>query len=317
VTDPAAVRAGVGPGTVTWLDVQGLGDETLLRRIGEAFDIHPLALEDLVNAPQRPKAEDYASHLLLITRMARLVEDDAVEVEQVGLVVGDRFVLSFQERPGDVLNPVRRRLREGVGPMRSSGPDYLAYALVDTIVDAYYPLIEVLSERLERIEGRVASATSPRVLERLNRIKVDLLLIRRAIWPQQETLNRLLREPSRFITDDVRVYLRDTHDHCAQLSDVVDSHRELVTTLMSTHLALIGNRTNEVMRVLTVMASIFIPLTFLAGLYGMNFPNMPEFTRPWAYPVLLAVMGVMVVVMLTYFRRRGWLGGGDDDRDDD
>lgn len=318
VEDLAAVRARVGPGSVTWVDVQGLGDEPALRRIGELFGIHPLALEDVVNAPQRPKAEEYADNLLLITRMARFDEAGDITVEQVGVIVGEHYLLSFQERHGDVLDPVRRRIREGLGPMRSAGADYLAYAIVDTIVDAYYPIVEALSDRLERLEARMASSTSPRALDRLNRIKVDLLLMRRAIWPQQETLSRLLREPSRFLTDSVRVYFRDTYDHCVQLHDVVDSHRELVTSLMSTYLSLVGNKTNEVMRVLTVMASIFIPLTFLAGLYGMNFPNMPEFSRPWAYPMLLVLMVVLGGAMVLYFRAKGWLGGRDDwDEDDD
>jgi magnesium transporter len=227
-------------------------------------------------------------------------------------VVGDHYELSFQERHGDVLDSVRRRIRDGTGLMRKSGPDYLAYAIVDTIVDAYYPVIDTLSNRLERLETRMAESTSPKALERLNRIKVDLLLMRRAIAPQQETLSRLLREPSRFMTDDVRLFFRDTFDHCAQLADVVESHRELVTSLMSTYLSLVSNRTNEVMRVLTVMASIFIPLTFLAGLYGMNFPNMPEFSRPWSYPVLLVIMGVVGVGMVLFFHSKGWLGERND-----
>jgi magnesium transporter len=224
-------RALVTPGTVTWVDVQGLGDEHVLRAFGDAFGLHPLALEDVVNAPQRPKGEEYPEHLLLVTRMVRVV-DEELDIEQVAVVVGDHWVLSFQERYGDVLDPVRRRVREGLGPMRRSGAGYLAYALIDTIVDAYYPVMEVLTERIERLEDRIMARPSTRTLTRLNTVKTDLVLIRRGVWPQREALGRLLREPARFIGEDVRPYLRDTYDHCDQLSDVIDSHRELVNGLL-------------------------------------------------------------------------------------
>ncbi len=311
-TDAIDLDAGAADdGRITWVDVQGLGDEALLRKIGAAFHIHPLALEDIVNAPQRPKAEEYEYHLLWITRMASLPADTGLDVEQVAVLVGKNYVLSFQERYGDCLDPVRMRLREGVGPIRRSGPDYLAYAIVDTIVDAYYPVLERVSARIERIERRVMVRPSPRMLDRINQVKSDLALLRRGIWPQQETVARLLKDPGRFISADVQVYLRDTYDHCAQLVDVVDSHRELANGLVNTYLSALGNRTNEVMKVLTIMASIFIPLTFLAGVYGMNFHDMPELNARWAYPIVLVVMAATAGGMLFYFRRKGWLGGGD------
>jgi magnesium transporter len=303
-------------GTTSWIDVEGLGDEKLLRELAEMFHIHPLALEDVANAPQRPKAEEYDEHLLLVTRMARL--DDAMEldIEQTALFVGKNYVLSFGERPGDVLDPVRNRIREGKGAIRGGGPGYLAYAIVDCIIDAYYPVIERLSHKLERLEDRVLVSPTPTILDQLNRVKTDLVLLRRGVWPQLETLNRLLRETNRFLGDEVQVYLRDPTDHCAQLVDVIDSHRELVNGLLNTYLSVVSNRTNEVMKVLTIMSSIFIPLTFVAGIYGMNFEFMPELNKQWAYPLVLAIMVGVAGFMVFYFWRKGWIGRGPGDDDD-
>jgi magnesium transporter len=304
-------------GTTTWIDVEGLGDEALLRELAAMFHIHPLALEDVANAPQRPKAEEYDEHLLLVTRMARLNDAMELDIEQTALFVGKSYVLSFGERPGDVLDPVRNRIREGKGAMRGGGPGYLAYAIVDTIVDAYYPVVERLSHRLERLEDRVLIAPTPKLLDQLNRVKTDLVLLRRGVWPQLETLNRLLRETNPYLGEEVQVYLRDPADHCAQLVDVIDSHRELVNGLLNTYLSVVSNRTNEVMKVLTIMSSIFIPLTFLAGIYGMNFDFMPELHRPWSYPILLGIMGLVAGFMVYYFWRKGWIGRGSEEADDD
>jgi magnesium transporter len=306
------------PGRVVWLDVQGLGDEQLLRTLGDRLQLHPLALEDVVNVPQRPKIEEYAEQLFVITRMARLVGASGLDVEQVAIVIGSTWVLSFQEHYGDILDPVRVRIREGKGPLRHAGPDYLAYALLDTIVDGYFPVMEELGERVARLESRIMTRPHPTCVDRINEVKSVLDTLRRGIWPQREALNRLPREPTRFLSDQVRLYLRDTTDHCAQLVDAVDSHRDLVNGLMNTYLSVMSHRTNEVMKVLTIMASIFIPLTFLAGIYGMNFERMPELHSVWGYPVALTVMVLSAGGMLLWFRRRGWLGGGaEDDGDDD
>jgi len=304
-------------GTTTWIDVEGLGDEALLRQLGDMFHIHPLALEDVANAPQRPKAEEYDEHLLLVARMARLTDDMELDIEQMAMFVGPNYVLSFGERPGDVLDPVRNRIREGKGPIRGAGPGYLAYAILDCIIDAYYPIIERLSGKLEKLEDRVLVAPTPRLLDNLNRVKTDLVILRRGVWPQLETLNRLLREPSPFLGEEVQVYLRDPADHCAQLVDVIDSHRELVNGLLNTYLSVVSNRTNEVMKVLTIMSAIFIPLTFVAGIYGMNFEHMPELQKEWAYPLVLVCMVAVAGILLFYFWRRGWIGNGTQGDDDD
>jgi magnesium transporter len=308
ISDVAQLQPYLSGSKNVWIEVQGLGNEATLRALGELFGIHPLALEDVVNTPQRPKVEEYPEQLLVITRIA-VPSRDEIELEQVSVIIGRNYVLSFQER-NDALEPVRVRMREGKGAIRKAGPSYLAYAIIDTIIDAYYPMIEDLSHVLERLEVEVSAQPHVEMVRELNVIKAKLVLLRRGLAPQLEALTRMMRADMPFVTVEVRTYLRDTHDHCHQLLDVVDSHRELVAGLMNTYLSIVSNRTNEVMKVLTIMASIFIPLTFLAGVYGMNFKDMPELDRWWAYPLLLGIMAVVALGMLFHFWRRGWLGEG-------
>lgn len=293
---------------VIWIDVQGFGDEQTIRAIGEIFDLHPLVLEDVINVPQRPKTEAYENHLLWITRMAMPVGDNTIQTEQVSLILSRNYLLTFQERHGDVLDPVRVRIRQGKGPIRKSGPDYLAYAIIDAVIDGYYPILESFGEHLEELEDGIVAAPHSGLLQDVYHVKRELLVIRRAIWPQRESVNSLIRDESEFVNDAIRTYLRDVYDHCVQIIDVVETYRELAGGLMDVYLSSIGNRQNEVMKVLTIMASIFIPLTFMAGVYGMNFENMPELHNRWAYPVLLAMMLVVAAGMVIYFRRRGWIG---------
>jgi magnesium transporter len=308
VTDVGQLRSFLQEGTVNWIDVQGFGDEKTIRAIGEVFGLHPLALEDVVNVPQRPKTEVFENHLLWITRMAMPVADAAIQTEQVSLILGRDYLLTFQERHGDVLDPVRTRIRQGKGPIRKSGPDYLAYAIVDAIVDGYYPLLEVFGERLEGLEDEIVATPHASLLQRIHHIKRELLALRRAVWPQRESINSLIRDESEFVSTAICTYLRDVYDHCVQIIDVVETYRELAGGLMDVYLSSVGNRQNEVMKVLTIMASIFIPLTFMAGIYGMNFDNMPELHSKWAYPILLLAMVVVAVGMVIHFRMKGWLG---------
>jgi len=298
---------------VVWIDVQGMGDEALIRAIGDHFSIHMLALADVVNVPQRPKTESYDLHQLYISRMVSVDEDHQLEVEQISIFFGRNFVLTFQERFGDVLDPVRKRIRSKKGPMRKSGPDYLAYAIIDTIIDGYYPVLEQYGEYLEQLEARLVADATPKMLAQINRIKRNLLILRRGIWPQRDAINILIRDESPFIEDDTKVFFRDCHDHCIQVADVLETFRETAGALLSTYLSAIGNKQNEVMRMLTIMASIFIPLTFMAGIYGMNFEQMPELKRWWAYPALLSTMFLTAGGMLWYFKRLGWIWTRHDD----
>jgi len=291
-----------------WIDVRSLGDESVLRTLGEILALHPLALEDIVNVPQRPKVELHDEHLLVVTRMVSLKQEHEISSEQVSILVGKSYVATFQERPGDVFEPIRLRLRQAKGPIRKLGPDYLAYALLDAVIDGYYPVLEAYGEYLEDLEDRIVETPSPSALKGVHAATRDLLALRRGIWPQREAVNSLLRDESPFVTEEVKIYLRDCYDHCVQIMDAVETYRELVGGLMDVYLSSVGNRQNEVMKVLTIMASIFIPLTFLAGIYGMNFQHMPELGSRWGYPILLAIMLAVATTMFVFFRRRGWIG---------
>jgi magnesium transporter len=294
-------------GTVTWVDVRGLGDEAIVRAVGDRFELSPLALEDAVNVPQRAKSELYAQHHLIISRVPIPMETGDLEVPQVCFVVGERFLLTFQERPFRIFDPVRERIRAGIGPIRESGADYLAYALIDTMVDRYYPVAEGLADRLDEVEQQLHEESDEKVRSVLRRVRGQLVLLRRIGWPQREMVNALLREQSPFIGPGVRTYLRDTNDHIAQIAELVDSSRDHAAALSDELQSAIAERTNEVMKVLTLMASVFIPLTFIAGVYGMNFENMPELRTRIGYYVVLGVMTAVAVAMVVYFWRRGWI----------
>lgn len=297
------------PGTM-WIDVVGFGGEQTLRRIGEVLGIHPLAMADVVNVPQRPKVEDYEDRHLIVTRMARLVAPGEAELEQVSMVLGPSWVCTFQERPGDVFEPVRRRIRTGAGLIRRMGPDYLAYTLLDGIVDGYFPVAESLGDVIDDLEEEVMTRPSPSTLQRIHGVRRMLIALHRCLWRQRDALSVMLRDDASPFTAPVRPYLRDVHDHNMQVLDVIETSRELVVGLMDLYLSVVSNRMNDIMKTLTVMASIFIPLTFIAGVYGMNFDNMPELRWRWAYPALWGVMLVLAVGLLLWFRRKGWLGEG-------
>ena len=310
ISNVQELAAAFDPTNVTWVDVQGFGDEQLVREIGKIFTIHPLVMEDIVNMPQRPKVETYESQILIITRMVRVTKSDGIDMEQVSLLLNENCVVTFQERYGDILDPVRERIRAGRARIRRSGSGYLAYAIVDTIVDGYYPVIEAIGDHLEHLEILVMENPSTEALRELNRTKNMLVNLRRAVWPQREAVNSLIREENPVITDEVRIFLRDTYDHSVQTAEVIEMYREMAAGLMNTYLSSVANRTNDVMKVLTIMASIFIPLTFLAGIYGMNFEYMPELHVRWAYPAVWTTMLVTAGGMIAFFWRKGWLGGG-------
>ena len=292
---------------VTWVNVDGLGNADMIGEIGSLFGLHPLALEDVLNAPQRAKVDDSGSHIVTVIRMLHL--EAAIETEQVSIFLCPNVVITVQERPGDCLEPVRQRLRKGTGNVRRHGADYLMYAIVDAIVDNYFPFLERIGEVVEELENEVVAKPTRGTVGRVHAIKRDLLDVRRSVWPLREALNGLLRDESPLVHKATRLYLRDCYDHTVQVLDVVETYRELAGGLMDVYLSSVSNKMNEVMKVLTVIATIFIPLTFIAGVYGMNFEAMPELKLPWAYPAVWAVMIVVAVTMLVLFRRKGWLGG--------
>jgi magnesium transporter len=306
--DDVTTLAHLGEDRVTWVNVRGLGDEAVLRQIAELFAIHPLALEDAVNVPQRASSTLYENQQVLIARVPMIAEDGSIDAPQVCLVLGHRSLITFQERPFGFFDPVRDRLRAGIGPIRKLGPDYLAYALIDLLVDRYYPIVQELSEQMEELEDEVIQHPLENSLAKIHQVQRKLVVLRRIGAPQREALATLLRDHSPLISDAVRVFLRDTHDHAAQIMEAVDSTRELGIGLVNLHLSNVSQRTNEVMKTLTLVASIFIPLSFLAGVYGMNFDEIPGIHRPEAFAIFVAVIVVIAGAMLWWFRRRGWLG---------
>ena len=293
--------------SVVWINVDGLGDVDVLQKLGEMFQIHRLALEDVSNVHQRAKVEPYEEHLFVVARMVHY--QGHLRTEQLSMFIGEKYILTFQEFQGDSFDPVRQRIREGRGLIRRGGPSYLAYALLDALIDGYFPVLELFGEQTESLEDEVALNPDQSLIHRIHAIKRDLIALRRAMWPHREAINTLMREESRYIAEETRVYLRDCYDHAIQIIDLIETYRELAGGLLDVYLSSISNRMNEVMKVLTIFAAIFIPLTFMAGLYGMNFEHMPELSLPWAYPAFLCLLAVIGVGMLIVFRRKGWLGG--------
>lgn len=293
---------------VLWVNVDGLHDVELLQGIGEGVGAHPLAMEDVASVGQRPKVEDYGDHLFIVLHMLR-TEGDPVRIvdEQLSILVAPGLVVSFQEQPGDVFGPVRDRLRAGKGRIRSQGPDYLAYALIDAVVDHYFHVMERLGERIEDLEGDVADRPAPDTMQQLHQLKRELLLLRRSVWPLRELMGALLRVDGPLMPESTKIYLRDIHDHSYQVIETVELLREVANGVRDLYQSQVSNRTNEVMKVLTVMASIFIPLTFIAGVYGMNFEHMPELAHPWAYPAVLGIMLAVALGLLALFRWRKWI----------
>jgi len=293
---------------VTWVDVRGLGDEALLRRIGDIFGIHPLALEDAVNVPQRASSTLYEEQQVIVVRVPLIDGDGAIDVPQVCFVLGRNFLVTFQSRFFGFFEPVRQRIAAGIGPIRKAGADYLAYALIDTLIDRYYPIVQTLSESMEELENEVIEHPQDDTLAKIHQIQRRLVVIRRVGAPQREALAAILRDHSPFVSDGVRVFLRDTFDHVAQIMEAVDSTREMGISLVNLHLSNVSQRTNEVMKVLTLMASIFIPLSFLAGVYGMNFEYIPGVHDPRSFAVFVGLLVTIAAVMVFVFWRRGWIG---------
>jgi len=294
--------------TVSWINVNGLHEADLVDAIGKRLDLHPLLLEDILNTGQRPKMEDYSRYVFVVLKMLAYDEQTHnVEVEQVSIVLGETFVVSFQEGENDVFEPVRQRVLGSKGKIRRMQSDYLAYALIDAVVDHYFLVLERIGERIDEIEATLLSDPTPITLEEINRLKKEIIVMRKFMWPLREVISVLERGDSTLIQETTRIFLRDVHDHIIQVIDTVETYREMVAGLVDMYLSFVSNRMNQVMKVLTIIATLFIPLTFIAGIYGMNFEYMPELKWPWAYPVLWLIMLVLAGGMLVCFKKRRWL----------
>lgn len=307
IRNVAEAAASLAKYPVTWLNVDGLADITVVQEAGRLFNLHRLALEDVVHQHQRAKCEQYGDVHFIVVRAP--IPGQVCETEQVSLFVGPKFVITFQEAGGDQFEPIRNRIRSGFSRGKLSA-DYLMYALLDAVIDSYFPLLEQSGDRLDALEVDVIGPPSREVMPRIHAIKRDLQHVRRAIWPLRDAVNTLLRDPAPWLTDETRLYLRDCHDHAIQLIDLLENYRELAGALTDVHLSMLSNYTNEVMRVLTVISTIFIPLTFVVGVYGMNFRHMPELEWPLGYLFVMVLNAVVGGGFVYFFWRRGWIFSG-------
>ncbi len=292
---------------VTWISVDGVHDGDLIQAIGDALGIHPLTLEDVLNTRQRPKFEDYGDYLYITARMFSPDGDGEFRSEQVSLVLGAGYVVSFQEQPGSAFERIQEHLRAEAGRFRVEGADYLFYTLLDAIVDGYFTVIEMFGERIEVVEDEVVADPDHETLQSIYALRRSLIALRRSTWPLRDVVAGLERGDSPLIPDSALIYLRDVYDHTIQVAETVETYRETMSGVLDVYLSSQNNRTNEIMKVLTVIATIFIPLTFITGFYGMNFVYMPELSHPWGYPSALALMITATGIMLLYFRKKGWI----------
>ncbi|MEM1054135.1 MAG: magnesium/cobalt transporter CorA [Bacteroidota bacterium] len=299
----ALAHLATGPG-VTWINVNGVKDTRAIAALGDAFGLHPLVQEDLVHTTQRPKVEVYARHTFVV---ARMVHPRTGEVEQVAFVLGDGFLLSFQERAGDVFDAVRQRIATDGSRVRGEGADYLLYALLDVLMDAAFATVERLGDATEALEEAVLGDPGPSVRAAIAGLRREILVVRRAVWPLREVISTLIRDESPFVTEKTQVFLRDVQDHCVQAADALETLRDVLAGLSDLYLSAVSMRQNEVMKALTVIGAVFLPLTFLTGLYGMNFDRMPELHLPYAYPTFLILLALVTAFTLVYFKVKRWL----------
>lgn len=294
--------------TVTWINIDGLHEVQIIEKLGRQFELHPLLLEDILSTRQRPKVEDFDKHLFIVLRMLHYNSgEQLVESEQVSMVLGQNFVISFQEAIGDVFDHVRDRIRNAKGRVRKMGPDYLAYSLIDAVVDGYFTILEKLGEKIELLEEQLVAEPTEKTLQQIHRLKREMIILRKSVWPLREVISALQRTESQLITKSTTLYLRDVYDHTIQVIDTIESFRDMVSGMVDIYLSSLSNRMNSVMKVLTIIATIFIPLTFIAGVYGMNFEYMPELGWRWGYEAVLLVMVLVAAVMLIHFRKKKWL----------
>lgn len=292
--------------TVTWINVDGLHETGIVAQLGSRFGLHPLVLEDILNTEQRPKFEDFDTYIYVVLKMLYQEKSGETVAEQVSLILGNNFVLSFQEGGGDAFEPVRERLRQNKGLLRKQGADYLTYALIDAVVDNYFTVLETFGEATEDLEETVLASPTTEILAKIKNLKRDLLFMRRGIWPLREVISGLIHSDSPLIKQNTRLYFQDVYDHTIQVMDSIDNTREILSDLLDIYLSSVSNRLNSVVKVLTIISTIFIPLTFIAGVYGMNFDNMPELHWQWGYFGILTVMAGIGLTMLAFFKKKKW-----------
>ena len=308
IKNPDELATCLADNTVSWINITGLNDLELIEKIGNIFDVHSLVMEDIVNTDHRPKFEEYDEYYYSIVKMLTWDEKNAeMNSEQVSFILGKNYLITFQEIEGDVFDTIRDRLRKNKGRVRREDSDYLCYTLMDSIVDNYFYVLETIAEETELLEDKLLKNADSSVLQRIHQLKRQLIFMRKSVWPLREILNNIDRLESDLVKSSSKLFFRDVYDHTIQIIDTVENLRDIVTGMLDIYLSTISNRMNEVMKVLTIIATIFIPLTFLAGIYGMNFQYMPELAWKFGYPMALGAMGLVGIIMLVFFRRKKWL----------
>lgn len=296
------------PGMNLWINVDGLDQIEVIEKLGSYFKIHPLTLEDVLNTGQRPKMEDYDSYIYTVLKMMLLdTEMEDILIDQVSIIIGPGYILSFQEREGDVFDPLRERLKNPNSRLRKAGVDYLAYGLIDAVIDNYFLILEHFGEKIEYLEDELVRDPNPSTLKTVQKYKRDMILLRKSVWPLRELISGLQKVESELIKETTQIYLRDLYDHTIQVIDSIEAFRDILSSMVDVYLSSISNRMNDIMKVLTIIATIFIPLTFVAGVYGMNFDYMPELRWRWGYPVVMMSMALIGIIMFLYFKKRRWV----------
>jgi len=294
--------------TITWINIDGVHEIKVIEEIGKHFNLHPLILEDIVDTDQRPKIKDFGDYIFIILKMLYCdKKGNAIKVEQVSLILGKNYIISFQEREGDVFSFIRERIRNNIGRIRKLGADYLAYSLIDAIVDNYFTIIEKLDEEIENLEDKVIIQPNPSNVQAIHKLKRDLIFLRKSVWPLREVISFLEKGESPLVLESTNIYLRDVYGHTIQVMDTVETLRDIISGILDIYLSSINTRMNEIMKMLTIIATIFIPLTFITGIYGMNFQYMPEIKWFWGYPAVLLGMSIIGIVMVIYFKRKKWM----------
>ena len=305
--NPALTKDIIKKNTINWINIDGVHDVKAIEQIGAIFGLHSLLLEDILNTGQRPKIEEYEDCLFIVLKMLHVNENRQLSLEQVSLILKDGVVLSFQEQPEDVFDVVRDRIRKGKGKIRSRGADYLVYRLIDTVIDHYFSTLEMIGDQIEHVEQELIERPSDSVIQSIYSLRQQMLFLRKAVNPLREIAGDLQKEESGLMQEGTAIYLRDLHDHAMQVIDAVDTYRDILGNMLDNYLSLMSHRMNSVMKTLTIVGAIFIPLTFVAGVYGMNFEHMPELAWKWGYFVVWGIMIMMTVGMVVWFKKKGWL----------
>lgn len=295
------------PGAVQWLDIVGVHDAETMRKVGERYHLHPLIQEDIMNTGQRPKAEMQEDYMFIVLKMMTKKAKAEVEVEQVSFIIGNGWLLTFQEKDGDLFDIVRERIRNDKGRIRKAEADYLAYALIDAIVDNYFLVLEDFGDRIEALESKLMTGKSQGQIITLQALKREIISLRKSIWPLREVINNFLKSESNLVAEETKPYLHDLYDHCIQIIDTIESYRDILGGMQDLYLSVVNNKMNEVMKILALMSTIFLPMTLVAGIYGMNFKNMPELEAAWGYPAAMVLMLVIGITMFWIFKVRNWL----------